>query len=118
MHGSIIQWPPALCQLYARGFPASPLSQCGRERTREISLRKISGMDLGGFTKIERIPDRGGTRLSRGQGGTVLTDSVIPRRPDLQILYRLRVEMVGEECMVPRIRGEKREGHMVACFLL
>ena len=56
--------------------------------------------------------------MSRGQGGTVLTDSVIPRRLDLQILYRLRVEMVGEECMVPRIRGEKREGHMVACFLL
>ena len=35
--------------------------------------------------------------MLRGQGGTVLTDSVIPRRLDLQILYRLRVEMVGEE---------------------
>ena len=89
--------PSALCQLYARGFPSSPLSQCGRERTRENSLRKLSGTDVGGFTKIERLPDRGGTRPSRGQGGTVLTDSVTPRRLDLQILYRLRVEMVGEE---------------------
>ena len=104
------------------GEPRLSRTQCNREgfasASYENPLRKIMRATRGGFTKI-----RG--RACCVRAGTVLTDSVIHRRSDLQILYRLRVEMAarppprpvatscdppGSECVLPRIRCEKREG--------